>query len=84
MTIVQALYEAFNVSDYMHSVGSGDEQAMNLAVEVAKDVWENSTDEEAVAFLGGALAARALTSDLAVMELAQRAWEHIVATELDV
>lgn len=68
MTTYEALQEAFEHSQYLHSVGSGDEQAIN---DLRPIIVSDLTDEESVIFLGGALMARAMTTDLVVMEIAE-------------
>ncbi|KKN04450.1 hypothetical protein LCGC14_1097380 [marine sediment metagenome] len=64
MTVNEALTEAFSTSQYLHSVGSGDEQAIQ---DLRVVVGGLDSDEENVALLAGALMARAMTTDIGVV-----------------
>ncbi len=64
MNVNEALTEAFKTSQYLHSVGSGDEQAIQ---DLRVVVGGFDSDDETVAFLAGALMARAMTTEIGIV-----------------
>ncbi len=67
-TIWQVLTDAFELSEYMRRVGTGDLQAMQLALSRVDELEE----DEATAFVAGAISATAMVDMDAAWPLAEK------------